>query len=285
MKLLKGLILCVVLVSSAIAADAGLEPLVSAERAFAKMAVETGTRDAFLYYLAEDSVIFNPTPIPARPFYEGSPPSSALLSWDPAMADCSCDLGYTTGPWEYSGKAGQAPVAFGNYLSVWKQQKDGVWKLVLDVGLDNPKPEQPAAPFSADTKSSSSAHFDIAKEKAALLDADRRLAQIASTRGLAEALDGSLIESADARLLRNQIQPLTGRDAILKYLKQTPIKLKWDAPKMGLSSCGDFGYTYGILAVLGPQKTTQGVFVRVWRKVGKQWKVVVDSLSPLPPGS
>lgn len=282
MKLLPGLILCVFLCSSVIAADAGLVSLVNTERAFAKMASEKGTREAFLYYLAEDSVIFNPTPIPARPFYESRPASPSLLSWDPSMADCSCDLGFTTGPWEYSTKAGEAPVAFGNFLSLWRKQKDGNWKLVLDAGTENPKPDNPPASFSAtESKNPAPAHFNVAKEKTAVLAADRRLSEIASTRGLGEGLNDVLLDSADARFLRDRLQPITGRDAILKYLKQTPAKLKWDEPKVELSSCGDFGYTYGNTEILGTQKTTNGVFVRIWRKVGKEWKVEVDQVSPV----
>lgn len=286
MNVLKGLVLSLFLVSSAVAADAGLESLVKTERAFAKMAGEKGTREAFLTYLAEDSVIFDPTPIPARPSYQNRQPSPALLSWDPSMADCSCDMGYTTGPWEWSPKAGEAPAAYGNFLSVWKRQKDGTWKVILDAGVENPKPDSPITPFStAGRRLQQAGEFDVAKETAALLDADRRLSQISSTQGHAEALANVLIDSDDARLLHDQRQPLTGKDAILKYLKQTPVKLKWDTPKVGLSSCGDFGYTYGMLDFLGSSKPTQGVFMRIWRKVGNQWKVVVESLSPVPPGS
>jgi len=63
---------------------------------------------------------------------------SNRLSWTPVGADISAsgDLGYTYGTYEFRsvGKDGKAVVENGKYTSIWKKQKDGSWKVVLDMG-------------------------------------------------------------------------------------------------------------------------------------------------------
>ena len=60
------------------------------------------------------------------------------LSWTPVGADISAsgDLGYTYGTYEFRsiGKDGKTSVEQGKYTSIWKMQKDGSWKVVLDMG-------------------------------------------------------------------------------------------------------------------------------------------------------
>jgi ketosteroid isomerase-like protein len=60
------------------------------------------------------------------------------LTWTPVGADISAsgDLGYTYGTYEFSalGKDGKPVVDHGKYTSIWKKQKDGSWKVVLDMG-------------------------------------------------------------------------------------------------------------------------------------------------------
>jgi len=60
------------------------------------------------------------------------------LTWTPVGADISSsgDLGYTYGTYEFStiGKDGRPAVEQGKCTSIWKKQKDGSWKVVLDMG-------------------------------------------------------------------------------------------------------------------------------------------------------
>ena len=64
------------------------------------------------------------------------------LTWTPVGADISAsgDLGFTYGTWEFRSKdkEGKPTVDYGNYTSIWKRQKDGSWKVVLDMGNSRP---------------------------------------------------------------------------------------------------------------------------------------------------
>jgi ketosteroid isomerase-like protein len=67
------------------------------------------------------------------------------LTWAPQGADISAsgDLGYTYGTWEFHSKDkdGKPAVDYGNYASIWKKQKDGSWKVVLDMGNSSAPPK------------------------------------------------------------------------------------------------------------------------------------------------
>jgi ketosteroid isomerase-like protein len=67
------------------------------------------------------------------------------LVWTPVGADISAsgDLGYTYGTFEFhsKNKEGMPTVEYGKYTSVWKLQKDGSWKVVLDMGNARPEPK------------------------------------------------------------------------------------------------------------------------------------------------
>src|SRR5580765_7016673 len=117
--------------------------LAQMERDFAKAAATKGTRDAFLEFLADDGVLFQPGPVNGKKFWTERQPRKGLLSWEPIFADVSRagDLGYTTGPWEFRPNgADDQPVAFGQYFTIWKKQSDGSWKFVLDRGVGSEKP-------------------------------------------------------------------------------------------------------------------------------------------------
>src|SRR5262245_6609682 len=119
----------VCLASLLFAASNPAQVVVDSERAFSRLAGEKGIRTAFLTFLAEDSIVFQDKPMPGREVYEKRPEGQGVLFWLPVVADISAagDLGYSTGPWEYSPKPGEKPVAFGEFSSIWKKQADGTW--------------------------------------------------------------------------------------------------------------------------------------------------------------
>jgi ketosteroid isomerase-like protein len=67
------------------------------------------------------------------------------LVWTPVGADISAsgDLGYTYGTYAFHSKdmEGKPTVEYGKYARIWKQQKDGNWKVVLDMGNASPQPK------------------------------------------------------------------------------------------------------------------------------------------------
>ena len=69
------------------------------------------------------------------PYFEQGGPT---LRWTPTRAESlvAGDVGYTVGTWERHAKDGRgnAVVRRGQYLTVWRKQKDGVWRAEFDTG-------------------------------------------------------------------------------------------------------------------------------------------------------
>ena len=120
------------------------------EGEFMKAAAEKGSKGYMSYY-AEDSV-----EVPnGAPLIQGKAEiakgmgflddKNNRLTWTPVGADISAsgDLGYTYGNYEFlaKDKDGKPVVQYGKYTSIWKQQKDGSWKVVLDMGNASPEPK------------------------------------------------------------------------------------------------------------------------------------------------
>ncbi len=94
--------------------------------------------------MADDAVLFSAKPVlvgkdAIRAFYQAvfSNPEF-LLSWQPTRAEMfpSGDTGYTTGRYELHTKdvKGGLVVRRGSYLTVWRKQQDGSWKVLADGG-------------------------------------------------------------------------------------------------------------------------------------------------------
>jgi len=121
-----------------------LRALVATENNFSRASVEHGIRDSFLQFFADDSIIFAPEPKNGKKFYANYEDKGRKLIWQPIFATIanSADLGVTTGPWEMKSSASDdTSVAFGQFVSIWKRQPEKSWKVIVDVGIDNPQAE------------------------------------------------------------------------------------------------------------------------------------------------
>ena len=120
-----------------------LSSLVEAERGFAKLAGDSGSRVAFLANMSDSSILFRPTAILGRPWFLATPPERpmALLAWEPRWAGVSRagDLGFTTGPYEIRpGGELDTLVRRGTYVTVWGHRSPGDWKILVDFGSPGP---------------------------------------------------------------------------------------------------------------------------------------------------
>jgi len=69
-------------------------------------------------------------------------PKDYQLTWTPtdAMMGPSGDMGYTWGHYEGRSKDsnGNPVLTSGRYITVWRKEPDGSWKVVLDAGANEP---------------------------------------------------------------------------------------------------------------------------------------------------
>jgi ketosteroid isomerase-like protein len=110
-----------------------LMQLLDADRAFAKMSIEKGAEAAFAFYLTDGAIqLPQNQPVQHNKIMKTEP--GEALNWEPkgGKVATSGDLGYTWG--EYIFTLANGKVIPGKYLNVWVKQKDGSWKVEVDMG-------------------------------------------------------------------------------------------------------------------------------------------------------
>jgi len=127
-----------------------VETLKQLEAEFMKAAAEKGSQ-GYLSYYAENAIELPNGAAAIAGKANIAPGMSFLdnknnrLTWMPDGGDISAsgDLGYTWGTFEFRSqdKDGKPNVEYGKYTSIWKLQRDGRWKVVLDMGNASAAPK------------------------------------------------------------------------------------------------------------------------------------------------
>lgn len=274
-----------------------LSSLVDAERAFARVCSEKGIRASFEEFFADDGIAFQPHPVKYKEAVKDRPlpanPLATILHWEPIFSDVAAagDMGYNTGPFTAIDNTPQKrPPRYGFFFSVWKKQADGNWKVALDLGTRTNEPytgSREWKPARAMPRAAVGGKLNLEAERNHLRDADRAFLKAAQTESVVKSFARHLSE--DARLHRNGVQPILGREAIVQFLSKTPLAQSGEPMYADVSQSGDLGYTYGSYEMIETGRpdaaAEKGYYARVWRRAADdQWKVVLDITSPLPPG-
>ena len=123
------------------------EELIKTDKEFSDKSVKEGMAAAFTAYADEDVILMRDKQYPIlgikelKEYYSKIKNRNVQLEWSPVKAEISKsgEFGYTFGNWIYSTKDSKDTV-YGNYVTIWKKQKDGSWKFVLDGGNTTPPP-------------------------------------------------------------------------------------------------------------------------------------------------
>jgi ketosteroid isomerase-like protein len=259
-----------------------LQKLVETEQNFAKTAAEKGTRAAFLEFLADDGIVFNPTETNGKLIWKARPESPALLSWNPAWADVSADgkLGYTTGGWEFrpKGKADN-PTAFGEYVTLWQKQTGGSYKAVLDIGINHP-----ASSFSgAAAKSPTDAGAGAKTVKNGVNNSV--LTSIFSNKSMANGYFNYLAD--DCIVLRDGNLPFYGKQnayfALERLDKEFPPSSFLNFSANTSKIFGNLMYAWGVYQLNDKDGSVKKWnFVQIWKNRGGRWQIVLDVFHPIP---
>lgn len=119
--------------------------MMKADRDFDRAAADRNI-ERFLSFVAEDAA-FDSAEGRGRdavrkawaPFFQAN---GRTLRWKPTRAESlvAGDVGYTIGTWERHANdaGGNDVVRRGQYLTVWRKQKDGSWQAAFDTGSTRP---------------------------------------------------------------------------------------------------------------------------------------------------
>ncbi len=263
-----------------------LAGLVAAERSFAATCDRIGIRDSFLQFFSDDVVTVGTDLRKGKAYLHNLPTdwsNGQKLHWSPSYGDISlaADLGYTTGPFVYTGKTGE--VEYGTYFSIWRREPGGEWKVILDIGSSTPVPgSKGSAEFHPAPPVRNRRGFRTARgfSRDALAEMERRFAEAAQQNTLNKAL----LKYGDVtlRLHRSGVLPIGDTRRVGEYLALPSKSCKTEFVASGISISGDLGFAYGRYEMSDARE--HGFYVHVWRRNEKgAWRIVLDTLHPVPP--
>lgn len=280
-------ILALLCLADVVRADAVLDDVFAADRAFARQSADAGAQSAFLQYLAPDAVLFRPLAVNGVQWLRTHEEATGRLDWSPAGGRAACDggLAVTLGPWSYTQ---DTTVDTGYYLTLWRLDAAGRWQVALDHGIDAPVPGHGAVPAGiTPVIGGAAAACEGGGSLESLTAADGKLNDLASEKGLDVALRRSL--AAGGLVLRDghaPAQPTGDWPADASRWKGAPTCV---TRGVVASPGSDLGYSYGELTLRAKRKAPAvraAVFVRVWAREGRDWRVLIDMTTALPePGA
>jgi ketosteroid isomerase-like protein len=259
--------------------------MVESERKFYQTGQEKGTRAAFLAFLADDAVVFRPGPVNGKEAWGKRPETGLDLVWEPTFAAIarSGDFGYTTGPakWRADKKAENFP-GHGQFVSVWKKQKDGSWKVAIDCGIENPPPAAKPEPLRMLVPEEDEQAKTVNGHRKALplQEAHQEFIEAAKSNS-ANAVLG--VAAEEIRVYREGSFPALGKNAAAGLLSRKGGKMSFEQMGGDMSQSADLAYSYGKYTLSRDGSTEPGHFLQIWQTdaVGF-WKLVLDWQQPLP---
>jgi ketosteroid isomerase-like protein len=117
---------------------AQLDELLQTDADFAETAREQGYRKAFMEFMDDDAVLLRDNYLPiiggdAVRYVNSMNDTTFTVDWSPQAGDVSSagDLGFTYGVYELRTDTERQT---GTYVTVWRRNKEGRWRYVLDAG-------------------------------------------------------------------------------------------------------------------------------------------------------
>lgn len=260
--------------------EKAVQSLIDAELGYNKLAQEKDFAAASVQVFADDGVVFAPEPTNGKKFWSKQP-EPPLLTWRPIFATIarSGDLGYTTGPWELrKTKDAAKPEAFGHYNTIWRKGADGVWKVVVDVGVEHPQPSEPVGEVETFVPEFPIARPESVRERFRETENSftELLAKDAGAAVLAEAGDG-------IRVYRRGQIPAVGKTAAQLMLSSDHGIEKRTRAGGGVSRSTDLAYSYGEYTNERTNVTERGSYFSIWQlDLNSEWRLVLDLQKKTP---
>lgn len=265
------------------ASNGRMNSLLAAENYFAAFAKEKGIREAFLKVSDSETLLFRPNPVKAEEFFDKKSEDQGGLSWEPAYARLSRsgDWGFTTGPYTHTAPENAVPT-FGQYLSVWRANKKGVWKLALDLGISHPKPQQkPELNFKDPRNFKFFRQLSPArlKQREDMIMTTDQLFSNTLRKNQDTAYE--VFTANEARLLFPGYEPIIGKANISNFRNEHELSIITEPVQANRALGSDLAYTYGTAHITKNNVSSAYNYVRIWEsQEGFKWNVILEIFSP-----
>jgi ketosteroid isomerase-like protein len=271
--------------------------LLRTDSAHGRATAVEGLGAGFVRFLADDAVYLEPGADHLRgkvrvQAFLAQHGSGQTLRFHPALAEVSRDgaVGYTVG-WTMLTRAGADSVRHGKYISFWRRQPDGSWRVEAwnRSGAQAAPAAPPDMPGSPASRFRGSRSVDQPEMTRKLMAVDSAFAATSVAQGTAEAF--YRYAAADALELGGGTDFVVGRDAIRRQQAADAAPgqtLDWKPVVGGVGPLGDLGWTVGeyrfTVPSAGATATFTGKYITIWAKQGDgTWRFVADGGSSSTP--
>lgn len=266
------LAVCVPLFSQA----PSVQTIDGAQRAFELAISEKGAKDAFLEFLSDDSIVFQPEATNGKEFwrsYVDDRPGRLIRRAEFSDNSSNGIIGYTTGNWEWTPKGSTAASQFGQFVTVWVKRQGGRFYAAVDITTATD--DDPAG--KAKEKRRATIPGDPNKRGWSAADA--------SMNFLRTAMGGARLGGAyqqwaadEITLIREGDPPIFGKK---KVVADTQDYQSISYPKrVVLNESADMAYVWNPCEYANSDEGIEkGNCLHIWKLRGKKWWIVLGVLS------
>ena len=249
---------------------------------YSNLSVAKGMPAASVEYFAERGVAFAPGAVNGKKYWAGRTDFSGTLIWQPifAFAAGAADLGYTTGIWELKNPLS---LAFGHYVTIWARQRDGQWKIALDVGTENPQPPESPPGLQLLPPDVTAGTQPQENSRRSLQKAERQFGEAAHN-----SIGQAILDYAtdDIRIYREKSFPAVGLVPAKLMLTSDDGSVTLERGGSKMSRSGDLSYSYGNYSEERGNVGERGIYLMIWRaNMNGDWKLALNLQKKLPPAA
>ena len=258
-----------------------IKTVTDAETAFNKAVAKKGIKEGFLSVVDDEAVVFRPNAVNAKNFYAHIEKQPGSLSWEPKFGRISAngDLAFTAGPYVYQNGPNDTDKVYGHYVSVWRTDVDHNLKLLIDLGIQHPEPEQAEIIDlkDPDGKTIAPSNDPFSGKKIILANDDvlNHSLNISTLAGYKEFL------SPEAHYYFPGLEPMIGPDKIMKFINNEAITINAKTTSAGRSASNDLAYSYGTAVITQGTITSNYNYVRIWEMdtASHKWNILLEVFS------
>ncbi|MCY4781607.1 nuclear transport factor 2 family protein [Sphingobacterium sp. UT-1RO-CII-1] len=254
--------------------------LITADRAAANVSRVESPHAALMSIVDKESVLYVPSIVNAVNYLKNRPNIPDVMTWQPnfALVSRSLDWGVTSGPFEFQ-KIG-AIKRYGQYLSVWRRDKRGSWKLELRAEVENyGKNNSSDLTFYEPDDSWYLKHRSkvrLEQREEVVTQTDQLFSNVLRADNTA-AFNEFLAD--DVRYYYPWKEEIEGKKNVLAFLKKERIEITTEPTGVGRAYSGEYAYTSGTATVTTKEKEMKFNYIRIWQlKNDYQWQVMIEMM-------
>ena len=254
--------------------------IVSADRSAANISKTASPHQALLAIVDKESTLYVPSPVNALNYLNNRPNIADVMNWEPnfALVSRSLDWGVTSGRMDFQ-KMG-AVKRNGQYLTVWRRDKKGNWKIHLRAEVENygkgPKSDfiyhEPDDSWYLKHRS----NVRLQQREEVVTQSDELFSTVLKANN-EEAFNEFLAE--DVRYYYPWEEEIEGKKEVLAFLKKKRIEITTEPSGVGRAYSGEYAYTSGTATVHSKDKAVKFNYIRIWQLTDDfQWKVILEMM-------